>query len=284
MLFGIYPAIAQTRSIPIEKLIPGVKKTALPVICLDRTQHGVETSQGTAVLVGYKNRYLFLTCEHILAVKDSLNKTISYLSEIYVIVNNVDGSITPLRTTIKYVDEQLDFALLSIAPDEKNKEVIKSQISSLHMMYIQPRLWEKSEDLKEGETTLYIGYPLAMGIGEHNYPLIRTGIISQLVYGRPYFLIDGFIQHGHSGSPVFVFRYTYVEDESGDKKYDIWNREPHLAGITTSFPPEFGEVYQEVSFEREKKRKTLINPGFSAVTSMDHIIPILNKVFGIKTD
>lgn len=109
-----------------------------------------------------------------------------------------------------------------------------------------------------------------MGIGKENHPLSRTGIVSQLVQGKSSFMIDGFVQHGHNGSPVFLIKRV----ENGWMNF--------LIGINTSFPKEYGDVFQQISLDKKSGKKIVINPGFSFVTSMDKIIPVLVNKFGFK--
>ena len=179
-------------------------------------------------------------------------------------MNKLDGTSIPVKTKMIYADEKKDFALLSLLIDwtkfsEDNKILLKM---------IPPSQWRNTSELAEGDQVIYIGYPMFMGIGQKNYPLSRIGIISQLIKDNPFFLIDGFVQHGHSGSPVFVIR-------SDGNEY-----QRYLIGITASYPPEYADIYKEVKLIKESNKKVLINPGFTNVTSMDNIIPILKGKFG----
>jgi hypothetical protein len=112
-----------------------------------------------------------------------------------------------------------------------------------------------------------------MGVGRKNYPLSRTGIISQLVPGQNSFLIDGFIQHGHSGSPVFLIRR-----EGTSRDTIVFAR--YLIGITRGYPKEYGDIVEYTQYRKNPAKATILNPGFSVVTSMDCIIPILIKKLG----
>ena len=124
------------------------------------------------------------------------------------------------------------------------------------------------ENLREGESVLYIGYPMSMGIDSHNnFPLSRVGIISQIRPGSQAFIIDGFAQHGHSGSPVFRIKSDFEKDS--------W--EVALAGIATSYPREYGTIFEEVVYKKKSGHITIMNPGFTYVLSMNSIIPILDK-------
>lgn len=105
---------------------------------------------------------------------------------------------------------------------------------------------------------------MGRGIGKKNRPLFRTGIISQLPDDTlNFFLIDGFVQHGQSGGPVFVVT------ERGSVC---------LAGITRSFPLEYSNLYEKIDYQKNPNKVILANPGFTVVTKMDKVIPIMKKL------
>lgn len=147
--------------------------------------------------------------------------------------------------------------------------VILSKVNEFKVKYLQKSFWADSKEINEGDFVLYIGYPMLKELDIHNYPISRIGIISQKIEGENHFLIDGFVQHGHSGSPVFLIK----EDENNiPPKWDI-----KLIGITTSYPSEYANVLEEVKY-KETTQKVILNPGFTVVTSMDVIIPEIIKL------
>jgi hypothetical protein len=260
---SIYP---QYVTVPVEKLIPFVKESILPIICKDSTWNNKMVT-GTAVLLTDETKLVLLTCEHVVAIKDSNNKTIRYASNIFVNMNLEDSTVIRINAMLLYADEKNDFAILAIVPPAEN--VMKQLNKKINAYGIRPLRWTKTKDIQEGESILYIGYPMSMGIGYSNYPISRIGIIAQLIKGKSTFLIDGFVQHGHSGSPVFVIKL----------KNNAYRLE--LIGICAAFPDEFTDIYKKVKYEKiDDDKKVLINPGFTFVTSMDNIIPVLVNKFG----
>lgn len=253
---------------PIPDLIDLAKKRSLPVICADSTFSKNTFSTGTAVLLGRQNKIFALTCEHVIAIKDTLGRTIRYVNDIYINMNKKDSTSQSIKMTIIYADESNDFAILGIMDTKININLMKD----LDFVIIPPSACKGTTDFKEGEKVLYIGYPLSMGINERNYPLSRVGMISQLIPRSNNFIIDGFVQHGHSGSPVFLIHYI---NETND-----WTI--YLIGIATSFPNEYGNVYKKVQYKLISGVNTELNPGFTYVTSMNKIIPIINKILTIN--
>lgn len=270
MLFLGKSLFAQFGSPPIAELISLCKRSAVPILCHDKSWPKDSLAFGTAVILGQtikeETKICALTCEHVVAIKDSLRKTIKYVSDVFILMNKEDSTSVPLKIQPVYTDEKNDFAILFIVQDRQ----FVSVLDQLYFKMIPPSRWKKTNTFSEGDPIIYIGYPLAMGIGKENHPLSRTGIVAQLVKGKSSFFIDGFVQHGHSGSPVFLIHSTKTGWASS------------LIGITTSFPPEFGDVFSQVHLEKDSGKKTIMNPGFSFVTSMDQIIPILVKQLGFK--
>ncbi|NQT77616.1 MAG: trypsin-like peptidase domain-containing protein [Bacteroidetes bacterium] len=271
LLYFAFSGITYSQSIDfaLPKLIEVAKSRSLPVLARDNTFSEKEYQLGSGVLLGDKNnKFVVLTCEHVVAVKDTANNTIRYLTEIFVRMNALDDSIRNVQMGILYVDEKNDFAILGIMKNTENKRIIGQldfDIVTLSNCVI-------TSELSEGDPILYIGYPLKLGIDMVNHPLSRTGIISQMIPNTNYFLIDGFVQHGHSGSPVFTIMHY---PESGE----WWLK---LIGITTSFPTDYGDLLQKVKYDKVIGVQTELNPGFSYVTSMNQIIPVLRDSLKMK--
>ncbi len=206
-----------------------------------------------------------LTCSHVVTIVDSLKGGLRPVSEVYLKLNKRDGSSTLVPAKVVYSDRSLDFAVLALTPSRHRKE-----LQQVYWKFIPPSGWLSTSSLREGDPVMCLGYPLGLGIGSENHPLLRTGIIAQLVSGSPSFLIDGFVQPGHSGGPVFRMSWAY--DECGIR----------LIGVITSFPNEYGKVLEEVDLVPIRDRKVVLNPGFSYVLAMDEIIPILTSKVGFK--
>lgn len=247
----------------IPDAISSAKRSAVPVIAYDSISPDSTLSTGTAVVYCYGDLACAITCEHVVAKKDSSEKTIGYLSNIYISLNLTNDSSKIVRTKLIYADAKNDFAILSFS------DYLKYSSLPIYLRCYTPSNTLTKDKLKEGESVLYVGYPFSWGIGSKNYPISRTGIISQLVKEYNYFLLDGFVQGGYSGSPVFAI----VPEKSGVSLY--------LVGITSAFPKEFSEIYKKVKYKKDENSMALINPGFTIVRPMDEILKQLYK-FGFK--
>jgi len=133
---------------------------------------------------------------------------------------------------------------------------------------INRELWEILDSLEEGKNILFIGYPMNLWEGKQNYPLSRKGMISQIIKDEKRILIDGFVQHGHSGSPVFLI----LSDNNLPPSWKF-----KLIGITTAFPNEYGEIFK-TEYSKVDSLIPLLNPGFTIVTPMDDIITAFDTV------
>jgi hypothetical protein len=260
------PLFSQSSQI-LSPLIKEAKKSVLPIVCHDSTWKNNQFVFGTGVILGNIDKMVILTCEHVIAIKDSNNHTLRYISDIFVNVNDKSDSIVSrFIVDILYTNEKKDYALLVLSKRNKNYE-------NAYFKQIQPSLWKINDDLTEGESVLYIGYPLLLGVKEINYPISRTGMICQISKNKNSFLIDGFVQHGHSGSPVFLLRP--IPNVLPEK----WTFS--LIGIATSFPNEYNKILESVNMKEYPKTFSLSNPGFTYVTSMNDLIEILHT-YGIK--
>jgi len=130
-----------------------------------------------------------------------------------------------------------------------------------------PVWWESENTIREGETVLYSGYPLMLGRGHINFPLTRTGIISQVIPGQSKFLIDAFVQPGYSGSPVFLIRsIPNVMPTQWDVKF---------IGIASSYPAHIIPVLRKVQYLKIPNVGVAENPGFAEVIGVSAIRNLL---------
>ena len=53
-------------------------------------------------------------------------------------------------------------------------------------------------------------------------------------------------------------------------------------GIAVAFPEEYAYVLQEVGLEKIDGKKVLLNPGFTAVTALDEVIEVMDKMFEVR--
>lgn len=252
---------SQSLDIELPRIINLVKSRSLPVFGTDSTFKNNYFKTGTGVLFGTDNDICVLTCEHVIAIKDSTNKTTRYLSKIYVNVDGPNGNVRTFEMGVAFADEVNDFAILKIKNIEANN--IKGMVFGINSLTTCKTI----SSLSEGDPVLYLGYPMNFGIGKKNSPVSRTGIISQINIQNQIFLIDGFVQRGHSGSPVYKICLT----KNIPHKWYI-----ELIGITTSFPKEYGELFERVNYITDSV-SVVLNPGFSVVKPMDEILPKLKE-------
>lgn len=250
---------AQTFDSALPEIIATYKKSAVPIIAYS----GATVNYGTAVIIGNGESVCAVTCEHVVAIKDTNNKTLRYCSNILVGFNKVNDSTIFVPAKLIYTDKYNDFAILGFDTTVWDSDSILLKIITPSQIY-------NKNKLKEGESVCYIGYPFSWGIGKKNYPISRIGIISQLTNDNNFFLIDGFVQHGNSGSPVFVFK----NERAGSPVV-------HLIGIARAYPEELTEIFEKTKYSMDTKRIAIINPGYTIVTPMDKILEVLNKI-GLK--
>jgi hypothetical protein len=269
-------ATAQVTQIPWPDLIAETKKSVVPVLARDTSWARDSASQGTAVMIGDKDSArsisLALTCAHVVAATFDTNDLPKRpASEVVLGLGSTGGPATWVPAKVVYFDPRNDLALCRIAPELLPKGIW--QRMQPQFTYIQPSHWRGVADIREGDQVLYCGYPMGEGIGGRSFPLSRTGLISQVVPGQRWFLIDGFVQSGHSGSPVFLVK------EKGRNIPPVWDVQ--LIGVARSYPGEFKNVYRKVRFVPSDTLFASLNPGFTHVAPLDSLFPILAKL-GLK--
>jgi S1-C subfamily serine protease len=249
--------------------LPGIieksKKSIIPIIGSDTQWSNKFRHLGTGIVIGDKKlgKEYILTCEHVISVKDSITgKTIRSVKDLYVNFNLLNDSIIRVPLRLAYSDENNDFALLEYSFSGMPHP--KDSLHITNLMIIPFENFDNAQDLKEGEPLLYIGYPMSFGVELKNYPVSRRGIIAQNIKEYSTFLMDGFVQGGNSGSPVFRIKQG----------------EYLLAGIAQAYPSEFGEIIYKKS--KETDRFTIVNPGFTIVKKIDVISAILISKFGFS--
>lgn len=113
--------LAQAGLPPIPDLISISKRSAVPVICHDKSWPKDSLVTGTAVILGQQTETVLkicaLTCEHVIAIKDSLRKTKDFVSDIFVLMNKNDGTSVVVKAEPAHTDEESDFAILKLVQD-----------------------------------------------------------------------------------------------------------------------------------------------------------------------
>lgn len=251
---------------PTEQYIAMAKGSSLPIL-IKRHLSSPHEFNGSGVIISDTSlrKVLILTCEHVIAKKDSLQKTIGFYDSLFVKFNTIDSSSIVVPLVKEYSDELQDFALLSINFSGFPTSVIKN----IKVAVISYNHFKPTADIQEGETILYSGYPMALGVDRLIYPVSRLGMVSQMVPQYPYILIDGFVQGGYSGSPVYLCRY----------RNKTWTF--HFIGIIRAFQNEAAPIVQK---NRGQITDVLavINSGFSYVVKIDKICEVLEQRFNFR--
>lgn len=258
-------AVAVSAHPPYQKVLPRIKPAVVGIEAHDDTlvigPNGVPVpfaSYGSGAIVGTDSLGAFaLTNEHVIAIKDSLGRTIRYANRLLVSINLSDGdSAFSCRGEIRRADGARDLAALRIFFPEGLGE-------RLDMTVLHESSWQSETELEEGETVVYSGYPLRMGRGVANAPLSRTGTIAQIVSGRSSFLIDAFVQGGYSGSPIF-----HVAEVPGRLPSEWTIR---FAGLCQAYPWGPQAVMKRVAIEAIPGVFVRENPGFTQVIGVSAI-------------
>lgn len=180
------------------------------------------------------------------------------------VIENIDSVYVRFNTDTTFQDiyampipkilmpSNLDIALLRPDLSGKNMEVWKGTVP------LGRDKIGKANSISEGDKLFYIGFPLGLGVGQKNRPLVRMGYGSQKIEGQTTFLIDGFASHGNSGSPVFS-----VEDGK-------------LVGVIMAFKADF--------ITAENKSEGLMirlpyNAGIAVAITSDEILRIVMELF-----
>lgn len=143
------------------------------------------------------------------------------------------GSTYYERYKIKLVeplDDENDIALMQIISDKKDFPVVKLSVNS--------------ENLKEGEDIIFIGYPLAIEMLNMGFGITMTSnkaLVSSIkrrgVDGSfHFFLIDSHVNNGSSGSPVFLENGEVI----GIISAKISSKIPIPGGVIADIPANMG--------------------------------------------
>lgn len=262
LLFILNPKIMSSQNNALPEIIAKCKKSIIPVIGSDTNWKNNERHLGTGIVIGDKvlGKEYILTCEHVISIKGQQNKTLKQVDKLYANFNLKDGSTIKIPLTPIYTDEKNDFALLEFA-FENYRNIIKPN-NEVELLIWEFGNFDNSDSIKEGESILYLGYPMSFGVGIQNYPVSRSGMIAQNIANSSTFLIDGFVQGGNSGSPVFrLLKNSYK-----------------LCGIAQAYPKEIASVNFQNNKERD--RFAIVNPGFTIVRKINIISEVLKNNFG----
>lgn len=249
-------AAAQVAQPPMPVFVAGLRRSVVPVMTHDSTWALGVISNGTAVLIGdtASKTSFALTCAHVVAAGVNANGLPTKpASSVTLGLPRIDGSPFLVPAQVVYFDAQNDMALCRPA-----KELLPEQFRrvGIAQTVVPTNQWEGMSDVHEGDQLLCIGYPMAKG-SVRSYPMSRTGMVSQVAPGKDWFVMDGFVRHGNSGSPVFLFK------QEGESTPPVWNWS--LVGITRSFAPADSLAADA-------------NPGFTYVAALENLFPELTKL------
>lgn len=259
LCFGITTVSAQGN--PLPQFIKKTKPCVVAIIAFDDSIVKIEgndtlyhSSRGSGVVIFYSGKTSVLTNEHIVAVKNNKRETVRYMKKIGVLCNTVDKGIMLMPARINKVDADKDSVLLDVYSEAPKEE--------LDVKFIQESLWKEPSEFNEGDKVMYLGYPYNWGFDKKNYPLSRQGIVSQIIPGKPTFLIDGFVQSGYSGSPVFLISEN---TSTIPTSFDLY-----FIGIACAYPDAYQNLYR-VKFEEIPDMVAKENPGFAVVIGINTI-------------
>jgi len=178
--------------ISIEEHIKVTKKT---VAAIQFTDSDKWMMTGTGFLVqGKRNTILVITCLHVIAGALNQKKTL------HVGLDTKNG-YKRFPVLLAYADPVNDIAILSISSDKSKKSDMPDN------SYFGSEAFDvNNEYIVEGRGVLIPGYPLALGMEEgQNHPVVRHAMVAQYT-GKDYFLLDGLVSRGNSGSPVIALK------------------------------------------------------------------------------
>jgi S1-C subfamily serine protease len=222
------------RNEPLTTFIEQLKRTSVLILATE-----AKTVSGTGFLtLNDKKQVLVVTNKHVIAKG----------RPIYVRVNTQD-KVRDYRADVVRQSNSFDVAILALEKTSPGQEWVSSDL------IIPQDLYGTQKDIVEGREVVYIGYPLGLGAEEKNYPISRIGMIGQAVSGRRTYLVDGFANHGNSGSPVFS------------------RRDGKLLGIVFSFEPDFIDSYEE----GRMVTRIPFNSGISRVISVEVIKELVQQ-------
>lgn len=242
-------------SIPFSEIIENRKPSIIPILGFDSSYGNKYRHLGTGFIVTLDTSqrcFAIITCEHVVMIKDSnKNKTIRPVQKLFANLTLMNDSVILVPIELKVSEEKNDFAMLGMKSDLLSK---KYHLKITTMLISS---FDTSNNIKEGETLLYIGYPMSFGVGKKSYPISRSGFVSQNIPDSSKFLMDGFVQGGYSGSPVFRIK------EIPEKHSWVYK----IVGIIQAYPTE-----NAIIKSKDKNNfKVIINPGFTIVGKLNSL-------------
>ncbi|MFC1576097.1 serine protease [Candidatus Omnitrophota bacterium] len=219
----------------------------------------IQQSKRTAVLILVtKEKQIagtgFLTINNKKEIIVVTNKHVTLVGRPIFVRVNAKSKVIDYAAEVANQDPFLDLAVLTLRKTPSVQKWISTDL------IIPANMYGGTADIVEGKEVVFIGYPLGLGAQEKNYPVVRQGLIAQVIPKRKTFLVDGFASRGSSGSPVF-------EKTTG-----------RLIGIVTSFEPDFIDSYEEsAAGTKNLMTRIPINSGISKIISVESIKTLISK-------
>lgn len=249
---------------PLPEIINKCEKSIVPITGFNKNLKNENKHLGTGVFIGERNNpnEFILTCQHVIVTKDSNNKTLMTYDQLFANVNTMNGEVRQIPLEIVYTDEKNDFALLKLNYTGLKK--LNDKGNKLDLLIIAFDNFLDSDILLVGDNVVYLGYPMGLGVEESNYPIARKGMVSQNNPNNSNFLIDGFVQGGSSGGPVFMYK----------------NGEYRLCGLIQSYPKDFSQIFKNK--DTIYQGFVIANPGLTNSKKINVISNVLISKFGFK--
>lgn len=215
----------------LEKIAKNVKKSVFMLQIEGNLSNQEEKDDYIPLGSGFlimKNHIVFgITCAHVIDLGLKLSKPI-------LVGLDTENGYQRIRCKIVKKDDKNDICIIAIEGSSMGNVNLQNLV--LNQSYLA-----NNQTIIEGRSVLIVGYPLGLGIVyNENYPVITIGIVAQYS-GDKKFLIDGTINPGNSGSPVFdLFQkkfigmvQSYQSDfiKIHDKKGKIVTRLPYNSGL-----------------------------------------------------
>lgn len=223
---------------------------------------------GSGFLILKNNLVVGITCRHMILdyVKTECEKIKTENGEILLkqpvfMGLDTDKGFRRFKIKVAYIDEAYDFAILLPQTDTPEEHVVLNNLV-LKDIYLGDR-----DLIIEGKGILIIGYPLGLGTEyDKNFPVIKSGIIAQ--YSKQdYFLIDGIINPGNSGSPVFSLKDTKIigmvtsfrntQMPLYDKNMNLVATLPYNSGLTNTLSVEIIKKTLDKLFPSEQSNNSI---------------------------
>lgn len=271
-------------------------QTIQATVLLEKIDNNTFITHGTGTLMynyDKPNEYIVVTCAHLIKGKNQISVRVrpdtsfirllketgqkkQVIIDNAIILGNTVRFIADLRGNNKYIHPNLDIAVfrLQVPPVFYYTDTSQTQVKMSKLLSIPRSMIEYKKDLKLGDETYFIGFPLGYGATNYVEPIVRSGSISWLPVEDNLFLLDAFSYGGNSGSPIFRKR-TLSRPGSIS-----WTDSKMIGMIIGHQSIKLENVLNQPNPNELKFEKTNIdlNIGLATCIYMDDIIISINKL------